>query len=59
VCGRPYGAVLWRDEPGVGRRVAAGARVKTAGAAEHTYVNNTKHPVLLMDRHVLAVSGGF
>ena len=56
---RSYGAVLWCDEPDVGRRVAAGARVKTAGAAERTCVNNTKHPVLLMDRHVLALSSGF
>jgi len=48
LCRLSYGAVLLRDELGVGRRVAAWCRVKTAGAAERNYVNKTKHPVLLM-----------
>jgi len=46
--GRVYAAFIWRDEPGVGRRVAP-----SAGAAGRNCVNKTKHPVLLMDMCLL------
>jgi len=45
-------AFIWRDEPGVGRRVAA-----SAGAAGRYCVNKTKHPVLLMDMWLLYPAG--
>jgi hypothetical protein len=59
VCRLSYGAALWRDEPGVGRRVAAWCRVKTAGAAERNSVSKTKHPVLLMDMCCLLYPADF